>query len=436
MKSKFIQNLYRRIRNSFSGDVEVSLAPPLFFKKFRERYHLILRTPPIFLRVSLGLFTVGVVIVMVRFIFGLGPVTNMSDGYPWGIWIAFDVIVGTALGTGGFLMAILIYLLNKWEYHPLIRSAVLTAGFGYTIAGISVIIDLGRWWNFYELLLPWRWNPTSVLLEVALCIMGYTLVVWIEFSPVLVEKAQSLSLPAGSRINRLVANITSRRNTWNKLLIAVISLGILLPIMHQSSLGNVMAIAPTKLHPLWFSPFLPLMFLVSVVFMGYSMVVAESFAASFFLDNPYETSMLRKLLPFIAFMAICWLTLRFLTLTYEGNLGYILKRDNFSLFFVLEIVAAVVGIFMIMAKNFRRKPRYIYIGAVALLIAGTMYRMNVYLIGYTPISGYLYMPSVWEVLGTFGFIATEMLLYIVFIKYLPVVPDYSNKEFRPEPDGG
>ena len=101
---------------------------------------------------------------------GLGAVTNLSDGYPWGLWITYDVLVGTALGCGGYATAILVYVFNRWEYHPVVRSAVLTSVFGYSLAGLAIFLDIGRYWNGYKLFLPWQVNFSSVLVEVALCI--------------------------------------------------------------------------------------------------------------------------------------------------------------------------------------------------------------------------------------------------------------------------
>ena len=112
----------------------------------------------------------------------------MNDGFALGIWIAYDVVVGTAIGCGGYAVALLVYALNRGQYHPLVRSALLTGAFGYTLAGTSVMIDLGRYWNTYNLFLPWRMNFNSALFEIAMCVMAYTTVLWIEFSPAIIEK--------------------------------------------------------------------------------------------------------------------------------------------------------------------------------------------------------------------------------------------------------
>ena len=128
-------------------------------------------TKPFLVLAALAL--IGVILMIYRYASGLGAVTNLSDGYPWGLWITYDVLVGTALGCGGYAVAILVYAFNRWEYHPVVRSAVLTSVFGYTLAGLAIFLDIGRYWNGYKLFLPWTVNFNSVLVEVALCIAAY-----------------------------------------------------------------------------------------------------------------------------------------------------------------------------------------------------------------------------------------------------------------------
>ena len=145
---------------------------------------------------ALALAGVGAYFLAQRFLHGIGAVSNMNDGYAWGVWITYDVLVGTALGCGGFAMALLVYVFNRGEYHPLVRSAVMTSLFGYTLAAVSVFIDIGRYWNMHHVLLPQYWNLSSALLEVALCIAAYVAVLWIEFSPSFLEAAKG---PGGAR---------------------------------------------------------------------------------------------------------------------------------------------------------------------------------------------------------------------------------------------
>ncbi|MCC2111800.1 MAG: hypothetical protein KDJ16_07190, partial [Hyphomicrobiales bacterium] len=129
------------------------------------------------------LVAIAIYFIAQRYMYGLGAVTNINPGYPWGMWVVVDIVIGTAFGCGGFAMALLVYVFNRGEYHPLVRPALLGGLFGYTLAGIAVIIDLGRYWQAYNLVLPWYANLNSVMLEIGLCVIAYILVLWIEFSP-------------------------------------------------------------------------------------------------------------------------------------------------------------------------------------------------------------------------------------------------------------
>ena len=132
-------------------------------------------------KVLFGLTLLGIVLMIWRFAVGLGPSTGLSDGYPWGIWIAFDVVTGTALACGGYAMALLVYVMNRGKYHPLVRPAILTSALGYSIAALAIVVDVGRPWFIWRIPLSVdKWNHASALLEVALCVMAYVVVLWIE----------------------------------------------------------------------------------------------------------------------------------------------------------------------------------------------------------------------------------------------------------------
>ncbi len=352
----------------------------------------------------LVIFLAAMAVTVIRFVKGLGFVSNMSDGYPWGIWITYDVVVGTAFGCGGYALAILIYILNKKEFSPLIRSALLTSALGYTLAGFSVIVDLGRYWNMYGLMLPTRWNLSSVLLEVALCIMTYTLVLWIEFLPALAEKF-------GVDVRKMERGI----------MVAVV-LGLILPTMHQSSLGSLHLISTVKLHPLWHSSFLPLLFLVSVVLMGYGMTAVESLLSSYSFKRPYETHLLKKLSPYMVYLGFGWLILRFLDLIFFGKAKYIFSDSFLSAMFFLEVALFLVPSVLFWSDRRNLTPRRIFIYALLYVLGGTLYRFNVYLIAWSPGENWVYFPSFMETLITLGIVSMEVLIYLVIVKKFPVLP--------------
>jgi len=200
-------------------------------------------------RALAGLFGLATLAIAWRLIAGLGATTALNDGYPLGLWIAFDVVTGTALACGGYAIALLVYILNKGRYHPLVRPAMLTSALGYSLAGVGVLLDVGRWWLIWKVpVYFWHWNFNSALLEIALCIMSYVVVLWIELSPALLETFVDSTILPLRRVARRLPPVIERASPF------IIALGLLLPTMHQSSLGTLMLLAGSRLHPLWRTP--------------------------------------------------------------------------------------------------------------------------------------------------------------------------------------
>ena len=352
------------------------------------------------------LFMIALAFLATRFIFGLGSVTNLNDGYPWGIWIVIDVMVGTALGCAGYSVALLVYLFNKGEYHPLVRSAVLAGLFGYGLAGLAVMIDLGRYWQFYTLLWPGFVQINSVMLEVALCVMAYIAVLAVEFAPVVLERFGFKNL----------------QQKLNKVMFLIIAVGILLPTMHQSSLGTMAVVAGYQISDLWQTQLLPALFLISAVLMGYAIVPFESILASMGLRRPLETDLLAKLTGVTLAVTVFYLVLRFGDLLWRGALGLAFAGDLDSVMFWIENLLFVIPLVLLAKRANRNHPRLIFLSAVSLLLAGSIYRLNVYIIGYHPFAGgdWHYFPSVGEMMVTIGIFSFEVMLYLLFVKTLPV----------------
>jgi Ni/Fe-hydrogenase subunit HybB-like protein len=365
-------------------------------------------TKPFIFLAALAL--IGVLLMLYRFAAGLGAVTNLSDGYPWGLWITYDVLIGTALGCGGYAMAILVYILNRWEYHPVVRSAVLTSVFGYTLAGVAIFLDIGRYWNGYKLFLPWQVNFSSVLVEVALCIAAYVVVLWIELLPAILE-----GYPQNAK-----AGATRRRlERWLPVIVAV---GILLPTMHQSSLGTLMVIAGYKLSPLWQTSLLPLFFLLSAVAMGFAVTAFESILSSLAFKRPFETPMLAKLSQFMAWLLVVYLAIRFGDLLVRGKFGLIFTSGFLSFMFFLENLLYLVPVLLMASLARRTNLRWLFVAAVSVLLAGSLYRFDAFLIGYNPGTAWHYFPAPGEIFITLGIVAIELMAYLYFVKRFPVLP--------------
>ena len=366
--------------------------------------------------VASAIFVVGLAVIAWRFVSGLGPTTALNDLYPWGIWIAYDVVSGTALACGGYAVALLCYVLNKGKYHPLIRPAVLTSALGYSLAGASIVIDVGRYWNIWKVPLIWNWNRNSILLEVAMCIMAYVFVLWIELLPAFVEKWEEESrLP-------WLRKLSLRIHPWlNRILIPLLALGILLPTMHQSSLGSLMLIAMHKLHKLWHTPMLPLLFLTSCIVMGYAAVVFESALANAVFKRARETKILASLSLVMVGVLFVFLGVRIADLVLRGRLGLVFRFDVFSFFFFLETALFLVPAVLLLIRRLRYNPGVELLCAMMMMAAGLLYRFDVYLVGFRPSPGWGYFPSIPEMFVTFGLVAFEVMAYLIVVKMFPIL---------------
>jgi len=350
------------------------------------------------------IFLISLIFMAKRFIYGIGAVSNMSDGYPWGIWIAFDVVIGTAFGCGGYAMALLVYVLNKGEYHPLVRPALMTSLFGYSLAGVAVVIDVGRYWQLYNIFLPWYANPNSVLLEVALCVGAYVAVLWIEFTPTFLEKFGADNAKA----------------FMNKIMFVFIALGILLPTMHQSSLGTVMVVAGSKLSPLWWTRLLPLLFLISCIFLGYAIVVFESSITGSRYPILEETDLLGKVSAVMAGLIAIYLVIRFADVVIRGHLNLAFKGDLNGNMFLLENLMLLIPMGILLVSANRRSARVLFLCAVSIVLSASLYRLNTYIIGFDPGSGWHYFPAVGEIFISLGIVSMEIMAFLYFIKRLPI----------------
>lgn len=375
-------------------------------------------TPAFF--VVLAVVLVGFAIIAYRYWAGVGAVSNLSDGWPWGIWLAYDVAVGSAIACGGYALAITVYIMNKFKYHPMIRSAVLASMFGYALAGFSVIVDIGRYWNAYSFFVPTRWQPNSVMFEVALCIMAYTVVLIIEFLPAVFERLGELD-----KYPKLAGAAKSIYNALDKVLIFIIALGVTLPSMHQSSLGSLYIVMGHKLNALWQTMFLPMLFLGNAVLMGFSITVFETVLSSRLLRRPFEKEIvsLSRVIPYVVAF---WIIVRFISVTVSGAWGEAFSMSALSIYFWLEVLLIAIAGYIIFATNYGKSQSGLFLSAMLLLIGGGMYRFGVYIIGFNPGPEWLpYFPSISEFMITVSLIALEVLGYMVLVKLVPVLPNMS-----------
>jgi Ni/Fe-hydrogenase subunit HybB-like protein len=383
-------------------------------------------TVPFKLLLAMGILA-GALLVW-RFIAGLGATTALSSGFPWGLWIAFDVVVGTALACGGYAMALLVYVFNNGRYHPLVRPAILTSALGYSLAAIAVAIDVGRPWALWKVpAMIWRWNVNSVLLEVAVCISAYVLVLWIEMAPAFLERWRT---SGRERLRRFAERTLPM---LDKALFTIVALGVILPTLHQSSLGSLMLLAGPKLHPLWNTPLLPMFFLLTCISMGFVVVIFESVFASMVFGRRPERRMLADLQRIAAWLALIFVVARFVDLIARGRSGLFLQGSfQASLFWIETVLFLTPMAFLILRRG---PPRLasLFREAVILTVAGSLFRFDTFLLAFNPAPGWRYFPAVPEILITVGLVALQMAVYGVLVKRYPILGGSVTGEWVEEP---
>lgn len=342
----------------------------------------------------------------VRLVQGLGSVTNLNNGYPWGLWIAWDVVTGSALAGGGFSTAMLVYILNRGEYHPLIRPALIAAFLGYAQAGFSVFADLGRWWDFWHIFWPKYLQIDSVLFEVAVCIMAYTVILMIELLPVVLERL----------------GWERPRKRLNSMLFLFVAIGVLLPTMHQSSLGTLLVVFGPQVHPLYQSNVLPILFLTSTVGMGFAAVTLEGAISSAALRRPFEREILGKLLQIGRILMVIYLVLRWADLFYRGAVGTAFTFSAPMVTFWVENFLFSVPVWLLAPQQNRNRSNLIFLSAMSMALAGVVYRLSAFLVAYNTGAGWHYFPSMGEIIVTAGLIAFEVLGIIIAVRLLPILP--------------
>lgn len=341
-----------------------------------------------------------------RFVHGLGAVTHLNNGYPWGIWVVFDVVVVTGLACGGYVVAFSVYVANRFQYHPLVRPAMLASLLGYGLGGLGAVVDMGRYLNVYNLVLPGQMNFTSVMLEVALCVAIYILVLTVEASPAFLERF---------RLHR-------HQRKLERVMFVFIALGLVLPTMHQSSLGTLLVVLGNQIAPLWQSyELMPLLALLSAAIMGFSILLFEGFFSQLGFRRASEAPLLAAFARPVAWLLVAWLVVRFAELMLRGKLGHAFAPSGLAAAFWLETLLFALPLWVLLSPQRRRRAHLLLIAAVAMILAGAVYRVNAFLIAHVPPAGYHYFPSATELSLTIGLVALKILVFIIVVKRFPII---------------
>jgi len=366
----------------------------------------------------------GLAFLAVRLFSGIGAVTNLNNQYPWGIWIGIDVASGVALAAGGFVTAALGHLMNREEYHAVVRPALLTAMLGYTFVALGVMIDIGRWYYIWHPLV--FWNGSSALFEVGICVTIYVNVLYIEFLPVVTERfIGRVNLPGllaglNGLVDRLLRAL--ERGLSGTMFVFIIA-GVVLSTLHQSSLGTLMVIAGPKMHPLWQTPILPLLFLLSAISVGLPMVIFESMLAARSFGLKLEMHILSKLATLTAPLLGIYLAFKIGDMFIRKTFVYLTDLNTASVMFVLELLIGVVlPLRIFLSREAVKSPPLLFTGALLTVLGVVINRVNTFLVAYTPPYSFGgYFPSLGEISVTVGFICLLVLIYRAIVIIFPVI---------------
>jgi len=354
----------------------------------------------------------GLVLVVYRWINGLGMTTGLSDGRGWGLWISFDVLCGIALAAGAFSVAGTVYILHLKEFYPILRPTVLTGFLGYALAAFAISVDLGFPQRIYYML--YNWNIHSPLFEVGWCVMIYATVLALELSPIVFEKF-NMKAPL-----KIIRSIT----------IPLVILGIVLSTMHQSSLGTLFILMPHRVHPLWYSSIMPILFFISAVAAGLAMVIVESTWSFFGLKHKLETKLLAKIARVIPFVLAIYAVARFAEIIISGDGIYLFTGDKYSILFWVEIlINVIIPIVLFSLPGVRKKPMQMFSTALLVVFGLLLNRFNVSLVAF---SAGAYAPTWIEIFVTIGMVSIGAFVFALASHYLPVFSHPTDEKIRIE----
>ncbi len=365
--------------------------------------------------VLLIIFALGALATLLRFSRGLGATTNLSDSFPWGLWIGFDILCGVMMAAGGFTLTATVYIFNLKEFKPIVRPTILTAFLGYVLVVVALLFDLGRGYRIWHPLV--MWNPRSVMFEVAWCVTLYTTVLALEFAPIIFERLRLESL---LRIQRAIS-------------IPLVIAGVLLSMLHQSSLGSLYLIVPNKLHPLWYSPLLPVFFFLSAVCVGLAMTIFESSLSARVFGKQLELSLLVKLGRTLLVVLAVYAVLRFQDLRHREVLT-LLKHPGYEtdLFYLEVFIGLLLPIALLAIRKVRESAQGLYVSAVLVVLGFMTNRLNVSITGMETSAGVRYIPRWTEVAITASIVAAAFVIFGLAVKYLPIFPPV-RRTLQPEP---
>jgi Ni/Fe-hydrogenase subunit HybB-like protein len=360
-----------------------------------------------------ALLAAGIYATWVRFAHGLGAVTNLSDQFPWGIWIGFDVLCGVGLAAGGFTLVATVHIFNIEKYKPILRPAILTAFLGYLLVIFALMFDLGRPDRIWHPLI--MWNPRSVMFEVGWCVTLYTTVLLLEFSPAVFEKM------------RWHAPLKWFRIISVPLMIA----GVILSTLHQSSLGSLYLLVPHKLDKLWYTPYMPLFFFTSAIAVGLAMTIFESWHSSRAFGRHLETPLLENLASVLVVVQGTYVAMRLMDLTNRHAWGLVGQNRPETYLFLLEMTLTMLPLAFLAQRSVRSNPSRLYWVSLMVIFGFITNRLNISVTGIERASGVTYIPKWTEIAVTLFIVALGFGLFRLAAKHLPIFKEPESDADNP-----
>jgi Ni/Fe-hydrogenase subunit HybB-like protein len=360
-----------------------------------------------------GLVLAAVVTTIIRFATGLATVANINQAYPWGWWVGFDMLTRIALGGVGFTMAAAGEIFDIKGFRPVVRAALLVGLLWYLTYAAVLMVELGRPWLVWQVFLSWA--PTSAMYEVALCAVAYTTVLILEFSPLVLAKLGWMA-----PVRRIHA-----------VYMLIVITGVSLSTLHQSSLGTLLLLLPTKVNPLWHSELLPVFFLLSAIMAGPAVMIVEHTLATHFLRLQPRMDVLRSLARGLTVLVVVYLLLRLGDVLYRGVGDAALSFGFEARWFWFEItVGLLVPLALLFIPDIDRRKWGLCAAAAAVVIGVVLNRLNAAVVTMKVHSWETYRPASTEVLISVGAMAGMVLAYVYLVRWLPI---HTEAPLAPEP---
>jgi Ni/Fe-hydrogenase subunit HybB-like protein len=362
---------------------------------------------------------VGAVAIVVRLLGGLGATTDLSDAMPWGMWKIFNMVAGVAVATGGFALAATVYVFKLERYRPVLKPAVVIAFLGYGSSCFALVMDIGLPHAFYKPIL--FWNHHSFLFEVAWCVMLYFSVTALELAPTVLEKYGL------ERWVKLLHRVT----------LPLVIVGITLSTLHHTSLGSLFLVMPARLHPLWFTRWLPWLFILSAVGSGVFMVVLATLGYSALYRRPVDLPMLGRLASAASVLLGLYLVVKLVDLRVRGQLVALLSGQWEVGFFLTELaLGAVVPILLVIVPRTRKSAVGLATASCSAVLGVLLNRVDVGVVGLLRSSEQPYFPSLAEVALSLGVLAAAGLAFLYLVENFRVFEDTPAREHLFAAQGG